>query len=69
MAAINGRLSVVQLLLSANADVNQASKVSESKLFKSYYSLTEVLFILLFNHGDDDGEMIVNFLISDVMLV
>ena len=57
-AANEGHLSVVQLLLSAHADVNQADKVSESKVSKLYHSLAEVLFILLFNHGDgvDDDD-------------
>ena len=38
-AAYRGHLSVVQLLLSAHAVVNQADKVSESKVSKLYYSL------------------------------
>ena len=57
-AAEEGHLSVVQLLLSAHADVNQASRVSESKVSKLFHSLVEILFILLFNPGDgvDDDD-------------
>ena len=51
-AADGGHLSVVQLLLSAHADINQADRVSESKVSKLYHSVPEVLCILLFNHGD-----------------
>ena len=55
-AAGGGRLSVVQLLLSAHANVNQATKVSKLKLSKLYYSLVEVLFILWFIDGDNDDD-------------
>ena len=55
-AAYYGDLSVVQLLLSAHADVNQADSVSALKVSKLYYSLVQVLFILWFNHGDDDND-------------
>ena len=46
------------MLLSAHADVNQADRVSESKVPKLYHSLAEVLCILLFYHddGDCDGD-------------
>ena len=55
-AAGEGHLSLVQLLLSAHADVNPIDWVSESKELKLYHSLEEVLFILLFNHDDGDGD-------------
>ena len=49
---------MVQFLLLAHADVNQADEVSESKVSKLYHSLVEVLFILLFNRDDgvDDDD-------------
>ena len=57
-AANGGHSSVMQLLLSAHANINQADKVSESKVSKLYHTFAEVLFILLFNHGDgvDDDD-------------
>ena len=54
LAAKGGHLSVVQLLLLAHANVNQADDVSESKLYHSL--LVEVLFILLFYHDDGDDD-------------
>ena len=61
-AGNGGHLSVVQFLLSAHADVKQASYVSESKVSKLYHSLVAILFILFFNHGhgnsDDDFKFV-----------
>ena len=55
-AAREDHLSVVQLLLSAHTNVNHADEVSESKVLKLYHSLVEILFFLLFNHVDGDGD-------------
>ena len=55
-AAGRGHLSMVQLLLSAHADVNLASEVSELKVSKLYYSSVKVLIILFFNYDDSDGD-------------